>query len=59
MPATLEAATPIAGPVPLPHAKPHSRVAQVTGEIPLPRPRPVENAPAPTDLPAVDRHAVD
>jgi hypothetical protein len=55
----LEASTPIAGPIPLPHAKPPARVAAITGAIPLPRPRPVENTPPPTDLPAVDRHAID
>jgi hypothetical protein len=46
--------------VPLPHAKPHSRVAVATSEIPLPRPRPADSTPPPAnDLPAVDRHAVD
>jgi hypothetical protein len=54
---TLEPSEPIAGPVPLPRAKPHGPVALVSNAVPLPRPRPVENTPEP-DLPAVDRHAV-
>jgi hypothetical protein len=57
-PAALEAGEPIAGPVPLPRAKPHGPVALLSSAIPLPRPKPAEIAP-PDDLPAVDRHAID
>ena len=53
-----EASEPLAGPVPLPRAKPHGPVALVTGAIPLPRSRPTEAAPAP-DLPAYDRHSAE
>ena len=57
-PAAVEAGEPIAGPVPLPRAKPHGPVALLSSAIPLPRPKPAEIAP-PDDLPAVDRHAID
>lgn len=57
-PAALEPAEPIAGPVPLPRAKPHGPLALVTGAIPLPRPRPADSAPPLDDLPAVDRHVI-
>jgi hypothetical protein len=57
-PAEIEAAEPITGPVPLPRAKPHGRVAAVAGPIPLPRPRPAEAAPEP-DLPEIDRHSIN
>jgi hypothetical protein len=58
--AMLEPATPIAGPIPIPHPKPHFSVATITGPVPLPRPRPAENPPSDVpDLPAFDRHAVD
>ena len=53
-----EASEPIAGPVPLPKAKPHGPVAILTSAIPLPRPRPTEAAP-PLDAPvAFERHGV-
>jgi hypothetical protein len=58
-PAELEAAEPIAGPVPLPRVKPTGPIALVASAIPLPRPRPTDAAPLPADdLPAVDRHGV-
>ena len=54
-----EASEPIAGPVPLPRAKPHGPVAILASAIPLPRPRPVEAAP-PLDAPAAfERHGVE
>lgn len=58
-PAALEPGEPIAGPVPLPRAKPHGPVALLTSSIPLPRPRPAEIAPPPDDIPVIDRHAID
>jgi hypothetical protein len=54
----IEPAEPIAGPVPLPRAKPHGRVALLASAIPLPRPRPAEIAAPPEDLPAVERHGI-
>jgi hypothetical protein len=48
----------IAGPIPVPRAKPNGPVALLTSSVPLPRPKPAETAP-PSDLPAFDRHAVD
>ena len=54
----LEPAEPIAGPVPLPRAKPHGRVALLAGAVPLPRPRPAEIAARRRIIPAVDRHAI-
>jgi hypothetical protein len=56
--AALEAAEPIAGPIPLPRAKPHGPLAMLSSAIPLPRPRPTESAP-PEDAPAVDRHVIE
>jgi hypothetical protein len=53
------AAEPIAGPVPIPHAKPHRPQALAASAVPLPRPRPAEVEPARNDLPAFDRHAID
>jgi hypothetical protein len=51
-----EAAHPIEGPVPLPHAKPRISLAMVTGPVPLPRPKPaLEDTPS--DLPRTDIHA--
>jgi hypothetical protein len=58
-PVALDSGEPIAGPVPLPRAKPHGRVALLASSIPLPRPRPAEIALPPDDLPVVDRHAID
>jgi hypothetical protein len=55
---TIESGEPIAGPVPLPRAKPHGHLALITGAIPLPRPKPSEAAPTFDDLPPVDRHAI-
>jgi hypothetical protein len=55
----LDPSEPISGPVPLPHARPQARVALITSQIPLPRPRPVETTTTPDDLPAVDRHAIE
>ncbi|MEA3027563.1 MAG: hypothetical protein QOF91_2848 [Alphaproteobacteria bacterium] len=55
-PAALEAGEPIAGPIPLPRAKPHGPIAMATSAIPLPRPRPLESTPLPDAMPAVDRH---
>jgi hypothetical protein len=55
--ATEDAAAPVAGKVPLPRAKPHHSVV-ASRAIPLPRPRPVEEAPE-SDLPAIDRHAIN
>lgn len=57
-PEAIESSEPIAGPVPLPRAKPHGRLALMGGPIPLPRPRPTELAPEP-DLPPIDRHSVN
>ena len=57
--AAVEPGEPIAGPVPLPRAKPHGPVALLASSIPLPRPRPAEIALPPDDLPVVDRHAID
>jgi hypothetical protein len=57
--AVAAAAEPLAGPVPLPHAKPHRPLALAASAVPLPRPRPVEAEPPHDDLPAFDRHAVD
>jgi hypothetical protein len=57
-PAELEPSEPIAGPIPVPRAKPHGSVAALHGVVPLPRPKPSELAPEP-DLPAVDRHGVN
>ena len=54
----IEPGEPIDGPVPLPRAKPHGRVALLAGAIPLPRPRPAEIAAPPEDIPAVERHAI-
>lgn len=54
----IEPAGPSEGPVPLPRAKPHGRVALVASAIPLPRPRPAEIAAPPEDIPAVDRHGI-
>jgi hypothetical protein len=54
----MEPGEPIDGPVPLPRAKPHGRVALLAGAIPLPRPRPAEVAASPEDVPAVERHAI-
>ena len=56
--AAIEPGEPIDGPVPLPRAKPHGRVALLAGAIPLPRPRPADDRAAANDLPAVDRHAI-
>jgi hypothetical protein len=56
--ASIDSSEPIVGPIPLPRAKPHEAVALLASGVPLPRPRPTETAP-PSDLPAVDRHAVD
>jgi hypothetical protein len=53
------AAEPLAGPVPLPHAKPHRPLALAASAVPLPRPRPVDAEPPKIDLPAFDRHAID
>ena len=53
----IEPGEPIDGPVPLPRAKPHGRVALLAGAIPLPRPRPAEIA-APEYIPAVERHGI-
>ena len=53
----IEPGEPIGGPVPLPRAKPHGRVALLAGAIPLPRPKPAEIA-APEDVPAVERHGI-
>lgn len=53
----LEASEPIAGPIPMPRAKPHGPMAFFTGAVPLPRPKPADETSAP-DLPAIDRHAV-
>jgi hypothetical protein len=56
---SIEPGGPIEGPVPLPRAKPHGRVALLASAIPLPRPRPVEiAAPPPEDVPPVDRHGI-
>jgi hypothetical protein len=57
--AATEPGEPIAGPVPLPRAKPHGPVALLASSIPLPRPRPAEIALPPDDLHVIDRHAVD
>ena len=54
--AEIEASEPIAGPVPVPRAKPHGPVARLRTAVPLPRPKPAELTPEP-DLPAVDRTA--
>jgi len=55
---SIEPGEPIDGPIPLPRTKPHGRVAQLAGAIPLPKPRPAE-IPAPAeDNPAVERHAI-
>jgi hypothetical protein len=56
--AEIESGEPIAGPVPLPRAKPHGRVALLASAIPLPRPRPAEIAAPPEDFPAVERHGI-
>jgi hypothetical protein len=58
--AMVDPSMPIAGPIPLPHPKPHFSVALATGPVPLPRPRPTDSAPSETpDLPAFDRHTVE
>jgi hypothetical protein len=54
----IEPGEPIDGPVPLPRAKPHGRVALLASAIPLPRPRPAEIAAPPEDNPAVERHGI-
>jgi hypothetical protein len=54
----IEPGEPIDGPVPLPRAKPHGRVAQLAGAIPLPKPRPSEIPASAEDIPAVERHAI-
>ena len=46
--AELEPAEPIAGPVPVPRAKPHGPVAALHGAVPLPRPKPAEPSPSRT-----------
>ncbi len=56
--ATDDGAAAIAGPVPLPRAKPPHHSVVASRAIPLPRPRPVEEVPE-SDLPAVDRHAIN
>ena len=56
--AEIEPGEPIAGPVPVPRAKPHGPVAALRTAVPLPRPKPSELTPEP-DLPAVDRHSVN
>jgi hypothetical protein len=53
------AAEPIAEPVPLPRAKPHIAAVLVANAVPLPRPRPAEIVAPESDLPVVDRHAVE
>ena len=56
-PAALEAAEPIAGPIPLPRAKPHGPIALLSSAIPLPRPRPAESTLPLNEVPAAfDRH---
>jgi hypothetical protein len=57
-PAEIEASEPIAGPVPLPRAKPHGPVAALTNVVPLPRPKPAQVTPEPVIRP-VDRHAIN
>jgi hypothetical protein len=56
--ATEDSTAPATAHVPLPRAKPphHSMVA--SRAVPLPRPRPVEEAPE-SDLPPIDRHAIN
>jgi hypothetical protein len=56
--AEIEPGEPIAGPVPVPRAKPHGPVAALRTAVPLPRPKPVDIAPEP-DFPAVDRHNIN
>lgn len=59
--AALVSSEPIKGPIPLPQRKPRVNVAGLaTGPVPLPRPRPAEATPAPaaTEEPSFDRHAV-
>lgn len=58
-PDMLENAEPIAGPIPLPRSKPHLSLALVTGTVPLPRPKPEADTPPATDLPPIDRHAIE
>jgi hypothetical protein len=54
-----EPGQPIAGPVPLPRAKPHGRAARLASAVPLPRARPAEAGAAVEDLPpAIDRHGI-
>ena len=55
--AELEFGEPIAGPVPVPRAKP-GPVAALHGAVPLPRPKPTQLAPG-LHLPPVDRHSVN
>ena len=58
VPEAIEPGGPIEGPVPLPRAKPHRRVALFASAIPLPRPRPAEIVAPPEDVPPVDRHGI-
>jgi hypothetical protein len=54
----VDSAGPVDGPVPLPRARPHGRVALLATAIPLPRPRPAEIAATPEDIPAFERHGI-
>jgi hypothetical protein len=50
---------PIAESIPLPRSRPHHFVTFASRAIPLPRPKPVDDTAPESDLPAIDRHAIN
>jgi hypothetical protein len=55
---TAALAQPAAEQVPLPRSRPR-HFATVASRIPLPRPKPAEISEPESDLPSVDRHAIN
>jgi hypothetical protein len=61
MSTAIEAAAPIAGPIPLPRPRPEMTAAMTEHAVPMPRSRPAEEAAPPISgpQPAYNRHAIE